>query len=168
MTQGPVEGASPVRGPVPRRVTPAGRAVFLGIAALFVFVLLQGGLFRPGEWLDDPGNSAEVFPGVIVILLALCGLWLGLAGDGVQMQAWPRGKALAAVAVLAGIFVYVELFRLLGFALSSALLLLAMPVALGYRNLLVILAFALPLLALVWLVFVTVMGVPLPAGTLWR
>jgi hypothetical protein len=155
--------------PEPDRTAAAlSRVVFLGLAALAAFVLVQGGLFRPAEWIADPGNSPRFFPGLVLCLAVGCGLWLGLVGDGETVEVWPARNVGLAAAILAALGLFVWLFRVVGWAPATALLALGLPPVLGYRRPLPILLFGAILLAFIWVVFVLAMNVRLPTGTVWR
>jgi putative tricarboxylic transport membrane protein len=144
------------------------RLAFLALAGLAAAVLWQSGLFRPAEWWADPGNSARLVPGLALLALSVAALALALFGDGETLPPLAPRRLAAGLAALAGLAVFVQAFRLIGWAPAAALLLVALPMLLGFRRLLPLGLFAALLIALVWLVFVRGMGVQLPTGTLWR
>lgn len=154
-------------GNAPRNST-GSRIVYGVIALLAVLLLWQGDLFRPVSWTNDPGNSGRMFPGMVLCLTAASALWLALVGDGQALQRWPVRRLLAVTALVVGLLLFAQLFRPLGWALSSTLVLVILPLALGYRSVRGIVFFGLPVLILVWVVFVLTMGVQLPPGTVFR
>jgi hypothetical protein len=144
------------------------RLAFLALAGLAAAVLWQSGLFRPAEWWNDPGNSSRLVPGLALLALTAAALALAALGDGETLPPVVPRRLAAGLAALAGLAAFVQAFRLLGWAPAAALLLVALPMLLGFRRVLPLGLFAALLIGLVWLVFVRGMGVPLPTGTLWR
>jgi putative tricarboxylic transport membrane protein len=144
------------------------RLAFLALAGLAAAVLWQSGLYRPAEWWNDPGNSSRLVPGLALLALIVAALALAVFGDGETMPPVMPRRVATGIAALAGLAAFVQAFRLIGWAPSVAVLLVAMPMLLGYRRLLPLAVFGALLIALIWLVFVRGMGVQLPTGTLWR
>lgn len=144
------------------------RLAFLALAGLAGAVLWQSGLFRPAEWMNDPGDSARLVPGLALTALIAASLALALLGDGETLPPVVPRQLAVGLGALAGLWAYVQAFRLIGWAPTSVLLLLAMPVMLGFRRPVPLALFTLGLIGLVWFVFVRTMGVQLPSGTLWR
>lgn len=164
----PPMGSQSGGGDASSGITTGTRVVFLAIALAALGLLWGGGLFRPDIWFSDPGNSTRLVPGIVLCLAVAGALWLAVFGDGQGLQDWDRGEVFRALCLAAAVLLYVRLFGVLGWAASSAVLLVSLPLALGYRSALGILLFAAPLMAVIWALFVLVMEVPLPGGTLFR
>lgn len=158
-------GQSGAQGHGSRALT---RLAFLALAGLAAGLLWQSGLFRPAEWWNDPGNSARLVPGLALVALAATALALAVFGDGEKLPPVVPRRLAAGLAALLGLWVFVQAFRMIGWAPAAGLLLLVMPVLLGFRRPLPLALYAALLIALIWLVFVRGMGVQLPTGTLWR
>lgn len=135
----------------------------LVLTALALTVLWTSGLFRPSSW-SDPGNSSSLVPGLLLLAVALCGLWLAVVGDGADLQKWSGKSWMKAAGVTMALLAYVILFRLLGWVAASGILLVLTPLTLGYRRPVGNIVFAICLLVLIWLVFVQLMEVQLPRG----
>lgn len=144
------------------------RIVFAVVAVLAALLLWQGGLFRPAKWNADPGNSVQLFPGIVLCLIIASAVWLAVVGDGQSLQSWSFQRLMMATALTTGLLLFVQLFSILGWALSSGIMLVTLPLALGYRSASGIVIFGLPILILVWLVFIVFMGIQLPTGTIFQ
>jgi hypothetical protein len=110
-------------------------------------------------------DEARSFPAAVLAAIVLLALWIGLRGGGgaapVAHHAGRLALAVGAVGVfLAGI-------PLIGFFPAAAVLMLGLPIALGYRDMRVVLPVTAGFLLLVWLVFVRLFAKPLPTGMVW-
>jgi len=81
-----------------------------------------------------------------------------------RLDTW--GIKATWVSVIAA-FVYILLIQFAGFVAASALLLVGLPVYLGYRNILVVLMICFIFIGAVHLLFAQ-LHVPVPTGTLWK
>lgn len=136
--------------------------------ALGAFVIVQA-LDYP--FFDTTGPGAGFFPfwlGVLMVALSL-GLFLqttlGKSMDTVEGSLLPdRAGGMRVLAVVAGLVVVIVLLVPLGFRITILLFLVYLPVALGIRNWLFTLAFALIGSFGVFHVFYYWLQVPLPLG----
>jgi putative tricarboxylic transport membrane protein len=132
------------------RLFPA--AVILGAAAL-----LPATLAIPAE--------ARTFPAAVLAAIVALSLWIAVRGGGgdapVAHHATRLGLAIGAVGA------FLLFIPLIGFFPSAALLMVFLPVALGYRVPIVVLPVTVGFLVLVWVVFVRLFAKPLPTGMIW-
>lgn len=139
-----------MRRSLAERLFPA--AIILGAAALGPATLAI-----PAE--------ARVVPATVLAAVVALALWIAMRGRGgdapVAHHATRLVLAIGAVgAFLLGIPV-------IGFFPSAALLMVGLPVALGYRVPVVVLPVTAGFLVLVWVVFVRLFAKPLPTGMIW-
>ncbi len=144
-----------------------------------VFIVISGGVF--GYALQLPAARGNVpGPGFFPELAAILGIVVGAAicvraviamrvTGGAPRPARPEAPAdlLRFAGVLAVSTGYLLALRPLGFALASALLLLVVLVILGERRIFILLAVPAALTAVVLLIFTSLLGLRLPAGTIF-
>ena len=145
-------------------------AFWLAAALVFLFYLLPN-FIEEAPMVDNPMQSPRWLPSVAGWLVAVLSLALIVEGclrppRQAPDQASERAPAWRPVLMLAGLAVYWLLFEPLGAIvagiLGTVLLFIAHPVR---KPWLYVLAIALPWL--VSLLFIHVLNVPLPSGTLW-
>ncbi|WP_425101895.1 tripartite tricarboxylate transporter TctB family protein [Tropicibacter sp. S64] len=130
----------------------------IALGAVFMTLGLLAA-WMAGDWRGASGT----YPMVLGLVLAACGL--GVAGRALRLPDIPRQlvEAPRAFAIaLAGAIAYVALVVPLGFYTASALVMLALPVALGFRRAVYALVVAGVFVALVWVVFSVLLEKPLP------
>lgn len=103
-----------------------------------------------------PGVLGYVLAGLGVILI-IRSVWNGRAEAREIIESLPKAAITVTIAAA-----YLALVPLLGFYLASALLVLIMPVALGFRRHRFALITTLIFIAIVWLVFSLILKKPLP------
>ena len=132
-------------------------------AGLFVVLLAQG--------IGYPGRSTYMPVAASGIGLAMCALWaLGsvrklAAGPAERFEVTGGDVGRFALILGAGI-AYLAGFVWLGFFTSTLILMPALSLALGYRNLTVIALTTLGFALVLWAVFRLLLGVPLPPEAL--
>ena len=137
-----VIGLSYVLATFPRRERIAPAVVFL---CLGVFSLVQTvKSFRSFRETEGPSGGEDPAPE--------------------RLDTW--GIKATWVSVIAAV-VYILLIQFAGFVAASALLLVGLPVYLGYRNILVVLMICSIFIGAVYLLF-SQLHVPVPTGTLWK
>lgn len=110
-------------------------------------------------------DEARSFPAAVLAAIVLLALWIGLRGGGDDTPVAHHAGRLALAVGAVGAFL--GSIPLIGFFPSAGLLMLGLPIALGYREMRVVLPVTAGFLLLVWLVFVRLFARPLPAGALW-
>lgn len=123
------------------------------------------GIFAAVKATSYSGASG-VYPLALGLALACLGALLsGRAllreGTGPRPLTEHAGRVWITLIVAAG---YLALVPLLGFYTASAILVLVMPVPLGFRQPVYLAATAAIFIALVWMIFSLVLGKPLPDG----
>lgn len=146
-----------------------------------VFIVLSGAVFTYALQLPA-GRGNAPGPGFFPELAAIVGILVGTAicvravialraraarGDGGAPQPETRGDILRFIGVLGVSTVYLMTLKPLGFLIASALLLAANLLILGERRVLVLLLVPTALTGVVLLIFTTLLGLRLPAGTLF-
>ncbi|EAQ26105.1 MULTISPECIES: tripartite tricarboxylate transporter TctB family protein [unclassified Roseovarius] len=136
--------------------------------------LIFTGLGLAAAWMARSYSGAGgTYPMVLGLALAIFGGVIALRSVRAKVNAVrplseaPRNLFLATV-VATG---YIALVMPLGFFTASVLLMLVMPVVLGFRQPVYLVLMALVFMALVWVVFSAVLEKPLPPefwSTLWR
>ena len=110
---------------------------------------------------------------VMAILLGVAEIVLDQAtspalvgGGDVLIRTSPQvpGRLVLAVGAVGAFLLGIPL---IGFFPSAALLMVGLPVALGYRVPIVVLPVTIGFLVLVWFVFVRLFAKPLPTGMIW-
>lgn len=132
------------------------------IALGLVFVALGLGV----AWMAREYRGASgTYPMVLGLILALCGGLVGVRALRIPATAQRTlVEAPTAFIIALGIATaYVALVVPLGFYTASALLMLALPTALGFRRPAYALVTAGVFMTLVWLVFSLLLEKPLPA-----
>ncbi|MEX0351307.1 MAG: tripartite tricarboxylate transporter TctB family protein [Paracoccaceae bacterium] len=134
-----------------------------------VLGLIFMGLGVVAAWIATSYTGASgIYPMVLSIILALLGATVVLkavrAGTTSERKL-VDGPAQMLVTIVIGI-VYVALIVPLGFYPASFLLMLALPIALGFRRGLYALIVALVFMGIIYLVFSLLLEKPLPRGAL--
>lgn len=132
------------------RLFPA--AIILGAAAL-----VPATLAIPAE--------ARTFPAAVLAAIVLLSLWIAVRGGGGDAPVAHHAGRLALAIGAVGAFLL--LIPLIGFFPAAGLLMVGLPVALGYRVPIVVLPVTAGFLVLVWVVFVRLFAKPLPTGLIW-
>jgi len=124
--------------------------------------------FEVGFLTDPVGPKA--LPGLVAVLFLFAGAAEALArpsGDPAESVAWPeRAVARSIGGVVASFVAYALLLPVLGFFLSTTAVVAAISALYGGprgRGTLV----AAVLAGALWLLFVQLLGLPLPVGSLW-
>ncbi len=149
--------------------------IFIVIFAilLFVYIIPNHIVDNPKLIVSNPAMSSRLFPYVLSIGLGIVGVAMMLA-EIVNKKAWSNKKhminqtAIARVLALLGLaLLYYWLMGILGYLLTSMLLLPVLMLFYGYRHykVIVIVSIAFPLI--MYYLFVTFMYVPLPKGILF-
>lgn len=136
-------------------------AAGLGLSAVTLFVAFVGGLIRPADWLV-PSQSATLFPAAALIGAAICGLFIARAAPGGEEESAGPPIDLRSIMVGVAAALYALAVPHLGLVASTIALCVAVPLALGYRNWVGIVAFLVVIIGLSWLVFIRLLNVPLP------
>lgn len=110
-------------------------------------------------------DEARRFPAAVLAAIALLALRIGVRGGGDAAPVAHHAGRLALAVGAAGAFL--AGIPLIGFFPAAAALMLGLPVALGYRDMRVLLAVTAGFLLLLWLVFVRLFAKPLPTGLIW-
>lgn len=135
------------------------RIVALTVIGISLCLFAQTGKFLE----EDTGEpiSAAFFPRIILTALIFCCIWLALKTkmETISFPA-PKGVMLGVIQVI----VYVMLIKPVGYFIITPLFLFLLPASLGYRKWgwLAIIASGGTLFS--WIVFLKVLGVPLPMG----
>ncbi len=135
------------------------------IALGLIFV----GLGIAAAWIATSYSGAGgIYPMVLGVILTLLGAAVALrairkGSDAARPLVDAPVKMITAVAIAA---IYVALVVPLGFYTSSFLLMLALPIALGFRHCVYALIVALVFITVVYLVFSVLLERPLPRAAL--
>jgi hypothetical protein len=149
--------------------------IFLVLFAILLFVYLIPNhiVDNPRLIVSNPAMSSRLFPYVLSIGLGIVGIAMMIA-ELVNKKAWTKSKhlinqtAIVRVLALFGIaLLYYWLMGILGYILTSMLILPVLMLFYGYRQykVIVIISIAFPLI--MYYLFVTFMYVPLPKGILF-
>jgi hypothetical protein len=149
--------------------------IFLVLFAILLYVYLIPNYIvdNPRLIVSNPAMSSRLYPYVISIGLGIVGAAMMIA-ELVNKKAWIKSKnlinqtAIIRVLALFGIaLLYYWLMGILGYILTSMLILPALMLFYGYRQykVIVIVSIAFPLI--MYYLFVTFMYVPLPKGILF-
>jgi hypothetical protein len=134
--------------------------VGLGLAAAALLVAFTGGLMSPSNWLT-PSQSPSLYPAACLIGVALCGLIIARGGAASSSLGTAAAVSLRAVGMGILMAIYAIALPHVGLILSTVVLLLTVPLVLGYRNWGGIVLFGAIVLGAAWLIFIKVMEVPL-------
>jgi Tripartite tricarboxylate transporter TctB family len=131
----------------------------LGLSAAALLFAFTGGLITPANWLK-PTQSPTVFPAGCLLGVAICGLIIarGSAASSSLGEASVSLRALGTGILMA---TYAVALPFIGLVVSTALLLVIVPLLFGYRNWLTIGLSCVLLVGGSWLIFIVLMGVPL-------
>ena len=126
--------------------------VFMGIE---LFVFLEGRTFR--------GND-KYFPMIVGALTFLAALWVFLEDSKQEKSCFDIKKVnfLAVGVTCAALFIYVFLFKEIGFILSTTLLGISILVGMRFQNKLGIVLYPVIMVAVIFLIFKVLLKVPLP------
>ena len=143
------------------RPRPGQIATGLGLTAICLAFSYAGGLLAPSDWYD-PAQSKTLFPALMLIGAAVAGVFIAFGGSkGSPKPALPGGHWRSiGIWILAA--AYAIALPRAGLLVSTTVLCVALPLLLGYRYWLGIIAFSVTIVALTWLVFIRLMDVPLP------
>jgi putative tricarboxylic transport membrane protein len=146
-----------------RRVVASERVAGIACIVVALAIALAARTFHVAFLTDPIGPRA--LPWLAALLLALGGLRLALR-PGIE-PAWPEATMRTRIAVTLAAFVaYAALIAPLGFVLSTTLLMMVIGRVFGGRTQYTLLAgFAFS--GAMWLLFVQLLGVPLPIGLLF-
>jgi len=157
-----------------RDVSPLrNRETLLGVILIvFAGVFLMGVSNFPDTAARYRSIAPSFFPNLLGVALAILGGLLLLEGIRskpaiiLEIEA-SHGNVLRAAGLLALLVAYIALFRLLGFALMSGLFVLGLQLLLGAKNVVKAAILAVAVTAALYIVFVTLLRVPLPHGILF-
>ena len=126
--------------------------VFMGIG---LFVFLEGRTFR--------GND-KYFPMIVGALTFLAALWVFLEDSKQEKSCFDIKKVnfLAVGVTCAALFLYVFLFKEIGFILSTTLLGISILVGMRFQNKLGIVLYPVIMVAVIFVIFKVLLKVPLP------
>ncbi len=126
--------------------------VFMGVG---LFVFLEGRTFR--------GND-KYFPMIVGTLTFLVALWVFLEDSKQEKSCFDVKKVnfLAVGVTCAALFIYVFLFKEIGFILSTTLLGISILVGMRFQNKLGIVLYPIIMVAVIFVIFKVLLKVPLP------
>jgi putative tricarboxylic transport membrane protein len=145
----------------------AGFALLVAVGALFLLYVALQTPVRAVDILWGP----RLFPVVVMIALAICGGTLAVSQlfftkDSGEPTAEPNDWA-SMTYVLAGLVLFGVLVEQLGFVIAAGVLFVSVSRGFGSRRLLMDAAVGLVLAGAIYLLFVRVLGLFLPGGSLW-
>lgn len=157
----------------------SGLGLGLALAALGIFVAVEGGAVAGGQTYARVGP--EVFPRAVGAGLTLIGLLLALQGwrgewqvrwaEAAPSEPAPHGGTLwllrRVALMLLGLVLAAALMQPLGFVAATTVLFLCVTAAFGGRHAVIDLAIGLAFTLAVFLIFNMGLGLSLPSGRLW-
>ena len=148
------------RGSLPRRLlTETGLLAAIGAA-----VVLDSRSYPPSLTEGAPGPA--FFPRLLAVLLIACAVWLAIRAwrKGSRAEAGSRIPHLGVWIAVAWIAAFLLAWPRLGTVLSVPLLVVGLMWLTGERSWRVLVSVPLAFAGFVYLVFMVLLGVPLPAG----
>ena len=153
-------GSRFARGSLPRRLlTETGLLAAIGAA-----VLLDSRGYPPSLTEGAPGPA--FFPRMLAVLLIACAAWLPVRAwrKGSGSQAESRIPRLGVLIAVAWIAAFLLVWPWLGTVLSVPLLVVGLMWLTGERSWRTLVSVPLAFAGFIYLVFMVLLGVPLPAG----
>lgn len=131
---------------------------FMGIG---LFVFLEGRNFR--------GND-KYFPMIVGVLTFLVAIWIFLEDSKQENSCFDIKKVnfLAVGVTCAALFIYVFLFKEIGFILSTSLLGITILVGMRFQNKLGTVLYPVIMVAVIFVVFKVLLKVPLPTVIFYK
>ncbi len=139
-------------------------ALFLGLSVIFYTQTLTS----PEESIYISEVDPMLYPRALVLLMGAMGAWLGIRGllakpvDGDFPVFTKRTVGIAIILLL-----YAALFNTLGFFITSVLACYGIACVMGYRKFLFLGFFCVLAVVLVWFMYIYILRIPLPVGTLF-
>lgn len=147
-----------------RRRPPTGAIVVAGsclaLAAMFFVRALGFPPPTPGQNVS-PATIPIIWSSLLAIFAAL-----GIRSDLLHHKPVEHGRVRLVLGIILLMTVFVALLPRLGFFIATAVLLLSGIYAMGYRRHAVAIAITVAVLGFCYVIFVRVLGLPLPMGTL--
>lgn len=151
------------------RLVPLALIAALALIPAFVFLDIATRFAAEGVASGRAEDNAAMFPRLIAALLAVLLViqgfreWTGRAAETPSLDL-PRPRVWGLFALF---LVYLVAFRWLGFVVSTPVFLVLAMGLLGYRNLLVAVIFSSAVTFAIWLVFLKMLNLVLPAGEIF-
>jgi hypothetical protein len=145
-----------------------GRAAAGAVGLVCAIIYLLEGRNLPFGRMNAPGPG--VFPLFVGVIFAVVSAWViadALLTRSPGRTSFPKGRDLRRLLTVFGAFcVYVVLFNVVGFLVSTVALAIVFTRAVGEISWLKAAAWSVLVTGLVWGAFVVLLGVRLPAGIL--